>query len=42
MSVEMKSQQIEMLIRFFNMQAGASFRVGRQENREAVSGAIGI
>lgn len=40
MSVEMKSQQIEMLIRFFNMQAGASFRVGRQENRDAVSGAI--
>ena len=40
MSVEMKSQQIEMLIRFFNMQAGASFRVGRKENREAVSGAI--
>ena len=40
MSVEMRSQQIEMLIRFFNMQAGASFRVGRQENRDAVSGAI--
>ena len=40
MSVEMRSQQIEMLIRFFNMQAGASFRVGRKENREAVSGAI--
>ena len=40
MSVEMRNQQIEMLIRFFNMQAGASFRVGRKENREAVSGAI--
>ena len=40
MSVEMRSQQIEMLIRFFNMQAGASFRVGKKENREAVSGAI--
>lgn len=40
MSIEMKSQQIEMLIRFFNMQAGASFRVVGQENRDAVSGAI--
>lgn len=40
MSVEMRSQQIEMLIRFFNMQAGASFRVGKKENRDAVSGAI--
>lgn len=40
MSVEMRSQQIEMLIRFYNMQAGASFRVGRKENRDAVSGAI--
>lgn len=40
MSEEMKSQQIEMLIRFFNMQAGASFRVGKQENRDAVSAAI--
>lgn len=40
MSEEMKNQQIEMLIRFFNMQAGTSFRVGKQENRDAVSGAI--
>lgn len=40
MSEEMKNQQIEMLIRFYNMQAGASFRVGKQENRDAVSGAI--
>lgn len=40
MSEEMKNQQIEMLIRFFNMQAGASFRVGKQENRDAVRGAI--
>lgn len=40
MSEEMKNQQIEMLIRFFNMQAGANFRVGKQENRDAVSGAI--
>lgn len=40
MSEEMRSQQIEMLIRFFNMQAGTSFRVGKQENRDAVSGAI--
>ena len=40
MSEEMKNQQIEMLIRFFNMQAGTAYRVGKQENREAVSGAI--
>lgn len=40
MSEEMKSQQIEMLIRFYNMQAGTSFRVGKQENRDAVAGAI--
>lgn len=40
MSEEMRSQQIEMLIRFFNMQAGTSFRVGKKENRDAVSGAI--
>ena len=40
MSEEMKNQQIEMFIRFFNMQAGTSFRVGKQENRDAVSGAI--
>lgn len=40
MSEGMKSQQIEMLIRFYNMQAGASFRVGKQENRDAVSAAI--
>lgn len=40
MSEEMRSQQIEMLVRFYNMQAGASFRVGKQENRDAVSGAI--
>lgn len=40
MSEEMKNQQIEMLIRFFNMQAGTSFRVGKKENRDAVSGAI--
>ena len=40
MSEEMKNQQIEMLIRFFNMQAGTAFRVGKQENRDAVSGAI--
>ena len=38
MSEEMRSQQIEMLIRFFNMQAGTSFRVGEKENRGAVSG----
>lgn len=40
MSEEMRSQQIEMLIRFFNMQAGTSFRTGKKENRDAVSGAI--
>lgn len=40
MSEEMRNQQIEMLIRFFNMQAGTSFRVGKKENRDAVSGAI--
>ena len=40
MSEEMRSQQIEMLIRFFNMQAGTSFRAGKKENRDAVSGAI--
>lgn len=40
MSVETKNQQIEMLIRFYNMQAGTSFRVGKQENRDAVAGAI--
>lgn len=40
MSEEMRSQQIEMLIRFFNMQAGTSFRVGKKENRDAVGAAI--
>lgn len=40
MSEEMKNQQIEMLIRFFNMQARASFRGDKQENRDAVSAAI--
>lgn len=40
MSEEMKNQQIEMLIRFYNMQAGTSFRVGKKENRDAVSSAI--
>ena len=40
MSEEMRSQQIEMLIRFFNMQAGTRFRGGKKENRNAVSGAI--
>ena len=40
MSEEMKNQQTEMLIRFYNMQAGTAYRVGKQENREAVSGAI--
>lgn len=39
MSVE-RQEQIEMLIRFFNMQAGASFRVGKKENRDAVNSAI--
>ena len=33
MSEEMKNQQIEMLIRFYNMQAGARFRVGEQQQR---------
>lgn len=41
MSEEMRSRQIEMLIRFYNMQAGTAYRVGKQENRDAVSGAIG-
>lgn len=40
MSEEMRSQQIEMLIRFYNMQAGTSFRVGKPENRSAVNSAI--
>lgn len=40
MSEETKNQQIEMLIRFFNLQASVSFRVGKQENRDAVSAAI--
>lgn len=40
MSEEMKNQQIEMLIRFFNMQAGTSFRTGKKENRDAVGAAI--
>lgn len=40
MSEEMRSQQIEMLIRFYNMQAGTSYKVSNQANREAVSLAI--
>lgn len=40
MSEEIKNQQIDMLIRFFNLQAGTAFRVGKQENRDAVSSAI--
>ena len=40
MSEEMKNQQIEKLIRFYNMQAGTSFRVGKPENRSAVNSAI--
>lgn len=40
MSEEMRNQQIEMLIRFFNMQAGTSYKVSNALNREAVSLAI--
>lgn len=43
MSVEMSKErveQVEMLIRFFNMQAGRSCRVTNDENREAVNNCI--
>ena len=40
MSPEQKKQQNEMLIRFFNMQTGSAFRVGKKENIDAVNGAI--
>lgn len=40
MSEEMRNQQVEMLIRFYNMQAGTSYKVSNQANREAVSLAI--
>ena len=39
MSVERKDQ-IDMLIRFFNMQAGTSFKVSNVSNRECVDSAI--
>lgn len=40
MQERQRQEQIEMLIRFYNMQAGASFRVGKLENRNAVNSAI--
>lgn len=40
MSLEQRKQQNEMLIRFFNMQTGSAFRVGKKENIDAVNGAI--
>lgn len=40
MSTEQRKQQNEMLIRFFNMQTGSAFRVGKKENIDAVNGAI--
>jgi hypothetical protein len=43
MSVEMSQErveQVEMLIRFFNMQAGRSCRVTNDENRKAVNNCI--
>ena len=35
-----REAQIEMLIRFFNLQAGTSYKVSNEKNREAVSKAI--
>lgn len=35
-----RQEQIEMLIRFYNMQASTSFRVGKRENQCAVNSAI--
>lgn len=43
MSVEMSQErvaQVEMLIRFFNMQAGTSYKVSIERNQKAVSDAI--
>ena len=43
MSVEMSQErvaQVEMLIRFFNMQAGRSYRVSGEKSRETVSNCI--
>lgn len=43
MSVEMsveRTAQVEMLIRFFNMQAGTSYKVSNDKNRETVVQAI--
>ena len=40
MEERQRQEQIEMLIRFYNMQAGTSFRVGKPENRSAVNSAI--
>lgn len=39
MEERQRQEQIEMLIRFYNMQAGTSFRVGKPENRSAVNSA---
>ena len=40
MQERQRQEQIEMLIRFYNMQAGTSFRVGKYENQCAVNSAI--
>ena len=40
MEERQRQEQIEMLIRFYNMQAGTSFRVGKYENQCAVNSAI--
>lgn len=37
---EERVAQVEMLIRFFNMQAGTSYKVSNEKNREAVNAAI--
>ena len=40
MQERQRQEQIEMLIRFYNMQASTSFRVGKYENQCAVNSAI--
>lgn len=40
MSEEMKKQQIDLLIKFFNMQAGTSYQFGTKANRETVERAM--
>ena len=40
MAVEITNSQIEYLARYFNARTKMDFRFGKQENRDAISGAF--